>query len=83
MICPQCNVEFKGRKFFRSGESGAFRRCPSGHDFKEPPKPRSKTKEQKAIEQLRKFVEEVFSKSYHPEFKKGLASALSVINDDV
>lgn len=45
--------------------------------------PNEKLKEQKAIERLEKWVEEVFSKGYHPEFKKGLASALHVINDDV
>lgn len=38
MICPKCQSEFKGRRFFRSGVRGAFRRCPFGHDFKEPPK---------------------------------------------
>ena len=49
--------------------------------FKEPPKPRRKTKEQLAIDRLAVWCEDVFSKGYHPEFKNGLASAWRVIND--
>ncbi len=82
MLCPECKTEFKGRQFFISGERGAFRRCPNGHDFKEPPRPRRKTKEQLAIDRLAVWCEEVFSKGYHPEFKNGLASAWRVISED-
>lgn len=80
MICPECQIDFKGGKFWRSPGNGAFRRCPNGHSFKEPKRPRGKTKEQRALDRLAKWCELVFSQNYHPEFKNGLKSALNVIN---
>src|SRR3990167_1814512 len=42
MICPECRVEFRGNKFYCTSPSlrdkGYFRRCPNGHEFREPPK---------------------------------------------
>lgn len=35
MICPECKTEFRGGRFYLSGQRGAFRRCPQGHKFKE------------------------------------------------
>ena len=81
MICPECKTEFRGKQFYPSNKQGAYRRCPNGHDFKEPEKPRRETKEQRAIKRLEKWCNEVFSEGYHPEFKNGLASAWRVIND--
>lgn len=53
MICPECKTEFKGRRFFRSSERGAFRRCPLGHDFKEPK--RSRKTSERAFDALAKI----------------------------
>lgn len=38
MICPECGLEFQGGRFYCSNTPGTFRRCPKGHEFKEPVK---------------------------------------------
>ena len=46
MICPECGVAFVGSKHWRQTREGPrfgeyYRRCPAGHEFKEPVKPNS------------------------------------------
>ncbi len=41
MICPECKVQFRGGAYSYKGESWMHRRCPNGHEFKEPPKKRN------------------------------------------
>ena len=40
IACPECGCMFVGRYFYRGNERGKYRRCPNGHEFKNPPKPK-------------------------------------------
>jgi hypothetical protein len=42
VICPECQVEFKGGGFYQTGagRSRRMRECPNGHRFEEPPRAR-------------------------------------------
>lgn len=53
MICPECKTEFRGSRFFISRKRGAFRRCPQGHEFKEPK--RSRKTSERAFDVLAKI----------------------------
>lgn len=52
MICDKCPHPKGCNGFDCETQFGTNRRCLNGHTFKEPPKPRSKTKEQKLIERI-------------------------------
>lgn len=87
MICPECKVEFKGNFYYTSGP-GRYRRCPNGHEFKEPVK-KYKTPAQRAIDNFRVWADGVISdskrviteRSYSPDYRAGVADALGKLKE--
>jgi hypothetical protein len=78
MICPECKVEFKGNFYYTSGP-GRYRRCPNGHEFKEPVK-KYKTPAQRAIDNFKAWAKEVTSSiDYSIDYRAGVADALAIL----
>ena len=58
MICPACEKEFKGGRFWRSGVNGAMRQCAHcDHQFKEPPRKRKPDPRDEEVKRLREALQ--------------------------
>jgi hypothetical protein len=82
MICVYCNTEFKGGRIYISGERGPWRKCPNGHRFKEPQKPRYKTRHERIVFAVESRCAQVIAHGvYHPEYTKACADILRMIDE--
>ena len=82
MKCPECGIDFKGNQFWRDDVVRAMRECLNGHEFIEPPKPRSKTKHEKIVDAVVARCDNVLrlKNNMHPQYVKAHIDILSIIN---